>query len=124
MPSWTPNREDVRFDAALAEKAAVECDETAARLSVVWSTLGGPAGEAQASWDGTARTGFDDGWARIEDEQSTVRAALTALARNIRLAAAAAVAEQDHRISERARWQRELDAEVAANPPCRPGEPC
>lgn len=124
MPTWTPNREDVRFDAGLAEKAALECDEMATRLSIVFSTLAGQVTGAQSGWTGMSRQGFDQGHVRVHDEQVTTQSALTALAAEIRAAATAASAEQQHRVDERARWQREYDAEKAANPPCLPGHPC
>ncbi|QXC63157.1 hypothetical protein KSP35_10435 [Aquihabitans sp. G128] len=124
MPSWTPNREDVRFDAGLAAKAATECDEVAARLGTQASAMAAPADAARADWTGRTRTDFDAGMDRLASERSTTGAALTALAERIRAAAAAARAEQDHRVAERARWQRELEAEQAANPPCQPHRPC
>ncbi len=124
MPSWTPNREDVRFDAALAAVAATECDEMAALLSTMASGMVGPASSARRDWTGRTRGDFEEGTGRIADEQRTTSSALTGLAEAIRAAAIAASAAQDSRVAQRARWQAEVDAERAASPPCRPGHPC
>lgn len=123
MPDWTPNWGDVSFNHAGAERAAAECDVTAAKLRDSIGVRERLATAARLEWAGRYRDGFDRAFAALIEQSERLEADLRALARRIRDAAAAAHAEQSRREADRARWWSEKRAvdDAAA---CRPGAPC
>lgn len=114
MPAWQPNWIDVDFDHAAADAAATAYDDAADRLAAGDAPLATVVTHTVVDWSGTARTHFDTGVDRIEDERTRVAAALRRAADMVRAGVGRAEAEQQHREDERDRWRRERDAEILA----------
>ncbi len=112
MPDWQPNWIDVDFDHAAATAAATACDDAADRLSTSRTELSSLASGAVVGWRGNARSNFDSGVDRIDDESFRVMSSLRAQADAIRSGATRARVEQQDREDDRDRWRRERDEEI------------
>lgn len=125
MPDWQPNWDDVVFDHGRAQAAVDACNGMAGALD---SVVTGFVGEntklvAGGEWRGRYRTDFDREMPQIETAATGAVDDLRALAAAITTAMGAARREQAHRVSERERWHREREQELAAIPRYPNGKP-
>jgi len=109
MPNWQPNWNDVRWNWAAADAAALRgaanlLDGTADERVRV-------AGEAQAQWRGLYRDRFDNELAQIVSRGHTLASECRAAADRVASANQRAADEQRHRERERERWRREKEDE-------------
>ena len=113
MPAWQPNWEDVRFDHAGAQEAALECDACAAFLDGRHVALGPAIAAARVEWRGLHRQRFDDETDLLDHEARGLADELRLTAARIRADADAARAEQRRRELDRERWFEERAREAA-----------
>ena len=113
MPAWQPNWEDVRFDHAGAQEAALECDACAAFLDGRHVALGPAIAAARVEWRGVHRQRFDDETATLDRESDVLADELRLTAARIRAEADAARVEQRRRELDRERWVEERAREAA-----------
>ena len=113
MPAWQPNWEDVRFDHAGAQEAALECDACAAFLDGRHVALGPAIAAARVEWRGVHRQRFDDETATLDRESDVLADELRLTAARIRAEADEARVGQRRRELDRERWFEERAREAA-----------
>lgn len=114
MPSWQPNWDNVIFDYAAAEDAALECDSCARFIEDRHAVLDPAIEEARREWRGAHRERFDEDLLMLDREADLLAADLRLTAARIRASAEAARLEQRSRELAREQWNAEKQREDAA----------
>lgn len=114
MPTWEPNRDNVKWDHHAAD-AAIRALRSAANLLEETATQRRQrAAEATAEWRGRYRDEFDGQLARMLQRAAELAGELQAKADEIARASDLAREEQARRERERERWREEKEAEERA----------
>jgi hypothetical protein len=111
VPTWTPNWEDVRFNASAATHYSDLCRRTALLLEQLMQRRSVAAATTSYGWEGPNRNQFDD---RLLEEQQLAGRLVTRLLEAANSAAAAqhaAVTLQQAREADRQRWHAEAALE-------------
>ena len=108
MPNWQPTWEDVAWDHAAAEALSAELNRKADLLESSITRRTHVATYAAAEWQGTKRLLFDAYRETVMTRAQELANAYREMAERISTASGDARSEQNHRESERHRWQDEV----------------